>query len=160
MSLEAAICLAEKLHADQVDKAGQPYVQHLMRVGRHLETMFPEWTEAEMEAAWLHDALEDTDATADTLLAAGVTAEAVAIVQWLTKRSEMPGASYLNWIRSFAEDGPVGAIRVKLADNRDNSDPDRVAALPGAEAIVRTRYAPAREILKAALFLREAVAHK
>ena len=78
--------------------------------------------------------------------------EALAIIQAVTRPPRVP---YLDWIADLAREGSLWAIRVKLADNEDNSDPARVAALPGGEAMVRTRYTPAREILEAALALRE-----
>jgi (p)ppGpp synthase/HD superfamily hydrolase len=140
--------LAARLHAGQVDKAGAPYIDHLTRVAENLLRRWPDASHAEVAAAWLHDALEDTDATVQSLLAAGVPAEAVEIVQAVTKPE---GAIYLDWISELASTGPIGAVRVKLADNDDNRDPARVAALPGASERVVTRYEPARKLLEARL---------
>ena len=140
--------LAAELHAGQVDKAGKPYIDHLIRVVLILQRRFPDATDAEIEAAWLHDAIEDTAATAESLLAAGVSQEAVDIVTLLTKPD---GAVYLEWIGELVKTGNASAIRVKLADNEDNQAPARVAALPGAEQMVATRYAPARKLLLAGL---------
>ena len=44
----------------------------------------------------------------------------------LLSRSE--GVTYADWIRWIAASGNRMAIRVKIADNEDNSDPARVAA--------------------------------
>jgi (p)ppGpp synthase/HD superfamily hydrolase len=140
--------LAETFHKGQVDKAGQPYIEHLARVVAILIARFPSATPSEIEAAWLHDALEDTTATADSLLQAGISTEAVEMIRLVTKPE---GVNYLDWITALAASGNLGAIRVKLADNEDNQDPARVAALPGAEHRVKTRYAPARQILLRAL---------
>ena len=57
--------LAERLHAGQVDKAGRPYIEHLERVVGILKASWPDATEAEIEAAWLHDVVEDTPITLD-----------------------------------------------------------------------------------------------
>ncbi len=140
--------LAKRLHAGQTDKAGEPYVLHLERVVSRLTRRFPDATKAEIEAAWLHDALEDTEATPESLAAAGVSSLAVQIVQALTRPQ---GRAYLDWIADLAQSGSLSAVRVKIADNEDNRDPDRVAKLPGAEARVATRYEPARLLLEARL---------
>ncbi|WP_234053643.1 MULTISPECIES: HD domain-containing protein [unclassified Xanthobacter] len=136
--------LAEQLHAGQVDKAGAPYVGHLERVAGLLAAWWPEPAEAELEAAWLHDALEDTGATAESLLAAGVSPAAVEMVCAVTRPA---GTAYLAWIGDLARTAPLGALRVKLADNADNSDPARVARLPDGARRVAERYAPARALL-------------
>jgi (p)ppGpp synthase/HD superfamily hydrolase len=77
----AAATLAAQLHGGQVDKSGRPYIGHLIRVVAHLRRLFPDAGSSELEAAWLHDALEDTAATKASLLSAGVSAAAVAIIQ-------------------------------------------------------------------------------
>jgi len=149
LSLYPAIRLAHFLHRDQVDKAGVPYVDHLAGTFRHLTRLFPDWTEAEGEAAWLHDSMEDQDATEDQLVAAGVSSYAAHLVLWLSHSGN--SASYLNYINRIAARAPVGVLRVKIADNEDNSDPVRVGRLASGAEMVRTKYAPAREILESAL---------
>lgn len=140
--------LAARLHAGQVDKAGKPYVTHLARVAAILTRRWPEATSDEIAAAWLHDSLEDTEATEASLMAEGVTAEAVRIVRAVTRPE---GSAYLEWIKTLAESGDASVLRVKLADNEDNRDPARVAALPGAAERVATRYEPARVLLEVGL---------
>lgn len=147
-TVTAAAALATALHAGQVDKAGKPYIEHLARVAAILLQRFPDATTAEQEAAWLHDSIEDTGTTPESLLTAGVSPEAVEIVKLVTKPE---GVVYLDWIGDLAKTGNIGAIRVKLADNEDNQDPARVALVPGADRMVETRYAPARKMLLAAL---------
>ena len=141
-----AKALAERLHAGQTDKAGEPYTEHLARVVDRLASQFQDASAAEIEAAWLHDALEDTDATPESLLAAGVSAEAVRIVQAVTRPE---GTAYLDWIAELARSSSISAVRVKIADNEDNRDPARVAKLPGAAERVDSRYEPARSLLEA-----------
>lgn len=135
-------------HDGQLDKAGKPYISHPERVAAILVDRWPDATTAEMQAAWLHDVLEDTEASEAILLNAGISAEAVEIVKMLTRP---PGPTYREWISSLAESGHRGAIRVKLADNADNSDPARVAALGDAADMVRKRYVPAKAVLEAGL---------
>jgi (p)ppGpp synthase/HD superfamily hydrolase len=138
--------LARQAHKDQVDRAGQPYVGHLERVVANLLRRWPEATGDEIAAAWLHDVIEDTQWDADLLLRAGVPPGAVEIVQALTRPA---GLTYQAWVKSLAALGSLSAVRVKLADNDDNTAPGRVAAIPEGESMLRTRYLPARNLLEA-----------
>lgn len=65
-----------------------------------------------------------------------------------TSRNLDPDGPYPDWIKRIVATGNVTAIRVKLADNLDNSDPARVAALAAAPRMVAEKYAPARAILE------------
>ena len=141
---------AKTLHHGQVDKAGAPYWMHLERVAHRLIERFPDATKAQLQAALLHDAIEDAGVTADDLRSAGIEEEAIAAIQ-LVSRNLNPDGTYLDWIRWIAASGNVTAIRVKLADNLDNSDPARVAALAAGPRMVAEKYAPARAILEQAL---------
>lgn len=120
------------------------------RVARRLAERFPDATKAQLQAALLHDAIEDAGVTAEELRAAGIEDEAISAIQ-LVSRNLDPAGTYLNWIERIAVSGNVTAIRVKLTDNLDNSDPLRVAALPAGSRMVAERYAPARAILERAL---------
>lgn len=149
------------LHAGQVDKAGAPYWHHLDRVARRLVERFPDATRAQVHAALLHDALEDTPVTPAGLAAFGVPPDVIRTVQLVSRRGALdPALSYLAWIRAIADTGSVDAIRVKLADmgeanaspDLDNSDPARPH--PARERMMREKYEPARAILEAALALR------
>ena len=113
-----AVRIAREAHEGQVDKAGQPYIGHVLRVMRRLDT------DEEQMAAALHDVIEDTDATPESLLALGVPKVVVEAVQSLTKRD---GETYADFV-ARAGAHPI-ARRVKLADLADNADPRRVAAL-------------------------------
>ncbi|WP_109048874.1 HD domain-containing protein [Azospirillum sp. TSA6c] len=141
---------AKTLHQGQLDKAGAPYWKHLERVAHRLIERFPDATKAQLQAALLHDAIEDAGVTADDLRAAGVEEEAITAIR-LVSRNLDPEGSYLDWIGRIAASGNVTAIRVKLADNLDNSDPARVAAIAAGPRMVAEKYAPARAILEQAL---------
>jgi (p)ppGpp synthase/HD superfamily hydrolase len=116
-TLERAIEIAAAAHAGQVDKAGQPYVLHPIRVMLRVTG-----SHARM-AAILHDVVEDTPATIDQLVGEGFPAEVVAAVIALTK---LPGESRLAAAARAAAD-PI-AHAVKLADNAENMDLGRIAA--------------------------------
>ena len=143
----ATLAIAMRLHLGQVDKAGRPYWLHLQSTAHKLVERWPDATRDQVEAALLHDVLEDTRKQAHHLRAEGVRPRVVQIVQALTRDPAVP---YLDWIGSIAEAGDVDVLRVKLADNADNSDPNR-ASTPGQDVREMTRYAPARAILEAAL---------
>ncbi|MFT3811027.1 MAG: HD domain-containing protein [Micropepsaceae bacterium] len=140
--------LAARLHDGQTDKAGAPYITHLARVAAILRRRWPDASADEIAAAWLHDSLEDTGATETSLLEAGVSPETIRIVRAVTRPE---GSDYLDWIGTLAAARDISVLRVKLADNEDNRDPARIAALPGAAERVATRYEPARIILESGL---------
>lgn len=115
-TLERAIAIAAAAHAGQIDKAGQPYILHPLRVMLRVTT--PE----ERMAAVLHDVVEDTAVTLEQLEAEGFAPEVVAAVDALTKR---PGETRLE-AAGRAKSNPI-ALVVKLADNTENMDLSRIA---------------------------------
>jgi (p)ppGpp synthase/HD superfamily hydrolase len=108
--------LARRYHAGQVDRLGAPYIDHPEAVAGLLAGA-PAACQA---AAWLHDVLEHTEATAADLLAAGLPAAVVRLVEVLTRR---PGEDYLAFIDRVCTD--PAAVRVKIADALHNLDPVR-----------------------------------
>ena len=144
-----AVMLARRLHRGQVDKAGMPYHMHLERTAHRLIEMFPEVTEVQIQAALLHDTIEDAGATRGSLLAEGIPSEAIRIIERCSRPAAMP---YLDWIRSIAASGDIGAMRVKLADLLDNSDTRR-PDFPGRAKMLAKKYLVAVPILTEALGL-------
>ena len=143
MNVAYATAIAERAHAGQVDKAGQPYIGHLRRVSARLR---PYGVDAQI-AGVLHDILEDTDVTAADLAAEGVPGHVIAAIESVTR---LPGETYMSLVHRAAAD-PLGRL-VKLADNYDNSDEDRLALLePAQGARLRAKYARAREVLEVPL---------
>ncbi|EFV14353.1 HD domain-containing protein [Segniliparus rugosus] len=130
--------IAHAAHAGQTDKAGEPYTGHLSRVAARLETEGPE----AVAAGWLHDAIEDTSTTRADLLNAGIPERVVRVVELLT-RTGKPDDEYYAAIKN-----DQSALAVKLADLADNTDPQRLAALPAErQAKLRTKYAKAYRAL-------------
>lgn len=138
---------AQALHAGQVDKGGAPYFEHLEAVATILIRDGYGVPAFAVAAAYLHDALEDTEATPESLAVAGIPERTIELVQALTRP---PGTPYLDWIRKLAATENKWAIQIKLADNAHNSDP--VCRLRGSDIIER-RYAPARAILEHSLYM-------
>lgn len=136
--LERAIEIAAKAHAGQVDKAGQPYILHPLRV------MLRVSSEHERIAAVLHDVVEDTDVSLERLVAEGFPPEVISAVDALTKR---PGESRMDAAHRAAAD-KIGR-KVKLADNAENMDLSRIQN-PTTRDVARVEeYRAVREILLA-----------
>jgi (p)ppGpp synthase/HD superfamily hydrolase len=132
--------LAQHHHAGQVDKAGNPYLEHVVTVAKLCREHGPE----AVAAGLLHDIVEDTDVTLDDLRASGMPETVVQAVDAVTRR---PGETYQNFIARAASD-PLGRF-IKLADNETNSDPARLAKLDPEQADwFRRKYAAAREVLE------------
>lgn len=136
--------LAYLMHYGATDKAGAPYIEHPRRVARFLAP-HGQWA---VLAGLLHDIVEDTPATLEGLADRGYPPQVVQAVDAVTRRPEE--TDYLDVIRRAAAD-PLGSL-VKLADNLDNSHPARLAKLGKYEAArLRNKYAPARDLLEAAV---------
>jgi GTP diphosphokinase / guanosine-3',5'-bis(diphosphate) 3'-diphosphatase len=138
-TVERAIAIAAAAHAGQIDKAGQPYILHPLRI------MLTFATDHERMAAVLHDVVEDTDVTLDQLVAEGFAREVINAVVALTK---LPGESRHDAAHRAAKD-PV-ARRVKLADNTDNMDLSRIANPTEKDFARLDEYEAVRQILLAA----------
>ena len=103
-AIETALGLAISFHRGQRDSDGAPYILHLAK-----------------QAGVLHDILEDTSASCDDLLAAGISARVIEAVKHLT---HAPGIPYADYIEALVCD-PI-ATEVKLADLEDNYSIGRV----------------------------------
>ncbi|EAQ98730.1 HD domain-containing protein [Congregibacter litoralis] len=140
-----------KLHDGQVDKAGRPYAEHVLRVYERVRETFPDANEDALHAALLHDVIEDCDITSDDLRKHHYSEDTIKIVEAVTKSAD-DGLTYAERIESLAERGPLGAVQVKLCDLMDNSDPERLKALPEEKAAsLSKRYSRAIEVLKTRL---------
>jgi (p)ppGpp synthase/HD superfamily hydrolase len=128
--LSEAIKLAATVHANQVDKNGEPYILHPLRV------MLAQTGEVERVAAVLHDVVEDGDVGHGDVLA--LFGEDVHAAVFALTRQE--GEDYFDYVRR-AGVNPISRA-VKLADLRDN-------LRPGAEHL-RDRYERAIKMLEAA----------
>lgn len=118
MSLLAkAIQFASEKHVNQVDKGGNAYILHPLRIMMRLHTSDEEL----MAIAVLHDVVEDCGVTFDDLLAIGMTERVVSGVRALTKQV---GVSYEQFIERLANNHD--ALLVKREDIRDNSDVTRL----------------------------------
>ena len=85
-----ALALARRLHAGQVDKIGRPKAEHVERVARRLVELFPDATPEQVQAALLHDTLEDCNTTPVRLVLEGIVPEVVELVERLTPPAGNP----------------------------------------------------------------------
>jgi (p)ppGpp synthase/HD superfamily hydrolase len=113
--LEDAIALAARAHRGQLDRGGQPYILHVLRV------MLRQHDEVARIVAVLHDVLEDTAITLADLSVAGYRAEICVAVDCLTRRTGEPYEEMIDRVAA----NPI-ACQVKLADLEDNMDTRRL----------------------------------
>ncbi|MCB5411505.1 phosphohydrolase [Pseudogemmobacter faecipullorum] len=118
MQLDRAIQIAATAHAGQMDRGGQPYILHPLRV------MLGASTADERVVAVLHDVVEDSDWTLEQLRAEGLTDAQASGLQAVTKRD---GEDYPDFIDRAGRD-PLGRA-VKILDLRDNCDLTRIKEL-------------------------------
>ncbi|MEM7058552.1 MAG: HD domain-containing protein [Pseudomonadota bacterium] len=134
--LGRAFEIAFAAHWGQTDKSGQPYMAHVVRVASRVA---PE--DAQI-VALLHDVVEDTQVTLDTIRDVFGTFIADA-VDAITRRDGEGHDAYLDRVAA----NPL-AKAVKIADLNDNSDPVRMAQLDQlTQARLAKKYAAARERL-------------
>jgi (p)ppGpp synthase/HD superfamily hydrolase len=132
-TLERAIAIAAEAHAGQVDKAGQPYILHPLRMMLSLAT-----TDERIVAA-LHDVVEDCPGwDFARLREEGFSDTVLAALDAVTNRA---GEDYDAFVARAAAD-PIGR-RVKLADLRDNSDVSRIATPTARDHARIEKYARA-----------------
>ena len=113
--LEIAIELAIKHHRGQIDKGGNPYILHSLEVMNNVDRM-----ESKIVAV-LHDIIEDTECTVDTLREWGIDEDAIESINALTHKEGMP---YMEYITEISYD--LIATEVKLADLKCNMDLSRL----------------------------------
>ncbi len=112
MTIGTAFEFAFVAHRNQVDKGGAPYLLHVLRVALQMKS------DEDFIVALLHDVVEDGNITLRDLNLEGELHDAV---DALTRR---PLENYDQYIDRVAAN-PI-AVRVKLADLKDNSDISRI----------------------------------
>lgn len=129
-TLERAIQIATEAHRGQVDKVGNDYILHPLRVmelGNSLE---------EKVVGILHDVVEDTDWTFERLADEGFSPIVLDALRCVTKLSE--NEPYDHFI-SRVQANPI-AIAVKLNDLSDNMDIRRLKTLTEKDFIRLQKY--------------------
>lgn len=120
--IEQSLAIALRAYAGKTDKAGCAYILHPLRLMAKMSN------ETEMSVALLHDVIEDSDITAEQLLAESIPPEVVTAVLCLTKQT---GETYQDFVLR-AKQNPI-ARKVKLADIEDNINVLRLTSLSKAD---------------------------
>lgn len=123
--LASAYRFAEQAHQDQIRDDGSPYIHHCGRVLRNAITLFAIDDREALQAALLHDVVEDTGvALGELQLRFGQ--RTAAWVALLTKPELLPGESYpqrtARYLQRLETDGSRLLVALKLADRFDNID--------------------------------------
>lgn len=134
--LSKAIIIATNAHKGQVDKAGQPYILHPLRVMNKVKRI-----QCKIVAI-LHDVIEDSEVTLRNLIEEGFSIEVITAVDHVTRRKL---ESYTEFIERVALNRM--ACEIKLADLEDNMDIFRMSVLKKADAVRLLRYSKARQFL-------------
>lgn len=122
MRLDFAIKNAADFHEGQLDKNGDPYILHPLRVMLHASLN----TDQERIVAVLHDAVEDADVSL-AWVGAQFGDEIADAVDAISQRKDEQRGDYYKRVKA----NPL-ALKVKFADIADNSDPLRLARLDEA----------------------------
>jgi (p)ppGpp synthase/HD superfamily hydrolase len=119
--IQTALDIVTTAFAGHTDRAGKPYLGHLVRVQKTVAENGGD--EIAQTAALLHDLLEDTPyPIAD--LRAKFPPSVIEVVELLTKQE---GGDYDDYLSKICDN--ANAVRVKLADLKDNMDLTRLAVL-------------------------------
>ena len=154
MNLEKAIKIAVEAHTGQVDKGGNPYILHPLRVMLSLDT------EEERIVGVLHDVVEDCEGWAwERLREQGCSDEIIEALKSVSKTPEEekqfkkmddPNEKldhYLEFIKR-AKFNKIGR-NVKAADIKDNLDISRIDDITASDIDRLNRYKAALKLLSA-----------
>jgi (p)ppGpp synthase/HD superfamily hydrolase len=127
--VERALLFADSAHGDQIDKGGNPYIDHLISVANSAGEMWEANTkqpalrdiERVVMVGLLHDVLEDTDASIRHMLEFGIPHQVVRTVMTLTHLKYEPRFEYIERISA-----DEFAAVVKMADLKDNMRLERL----------------------------------
>ena len=129
-----AMQIAYDAHFGQTDRGNTPYICHPLHVADRMDT------ESRTVTALLHDVLEDTSETPQSLLSQGIPEKIVENVLLLTRKDDEPYGSYIERIVSS---GNQDVLAVKYEDILHNLDETRTEnnRLP---EYLRQRYVKAK----------------
>ncbi|WP_434779450.1 hypothetical protein [Neisseria sp. Ec49-e6-T10] len=113
--IEVALQLALDAHKGQVDKGGQAYILHPLRLMMRFsdETM--------QIISLLHDVVEDSDITLEQIAQLGFDQTIIDALNVLTKKEQEPYEQFIQRVSTNRL-----AIQVKIADLKDNLNIARI----------------------------------
>ena len=118
-NLALAIAITSEAFKNTLDKGGEPYILHCLRVMMNVEG-----DEDIKCAAIMHDLIEDTDYTFEDLTKLGFSDKTVGLLHLLTHQKETPYMEYIKAISVSKE-----ATQIKLKDLEDNSNITRLKGI-------------------------------
>ena len=139
MNLQRAIEIALEAHKGALDKGGNPYILHPLRLMLQMDS------EEEMIVAILHDVVEDSEKWCfDKLQAEGFSKKIINSLRSITKENE--NEDYEKFIDRSIRD-KIGR-KVKIADISDNLDISRLKEVTDKDILRINKYKKALEKLK------------
>ena len=129
---------------DKTDRGGHPYIEHLFRVAEEAEAI----QVGSYLTGLLHDAVEDTDLTADDLYLLDVPEVVIDRVSVLTKLENESYELYIKRLKNYVrrrKDKVV--LAVKIADLNDNLNLSRLKYLQDYDFARVKRYMTVRNAL-------------
>lgn len=139
--LARAIAIASSAHENQLDKGGNAYILHPMRIMMRLRTDDTEL----MTIAILHDVVEDSDWTIEDLYNEGFSNRVLDALELMTHDKDEDYTTYIKRIATNSD-----CIKVKKEDLRDNMDPSRLKGLSRKDFDRMEKYQKAFKYLCAA----------
>jgi (p)ppGpp synthase/HD superfamily hydrolase len=139
-----ALQIAVEAHFNKTDKGGHSYILHPLRIAMRLRTHDEEL----MSIAVLHDVVEDSNRTFQSLLDDGFNERVVNALMLLTHTK---GISYERYIDMMYNN--IDALKVKREDLRDNSDITRLKGLTDKDVERMVKYQ--RAFVKVEQYIRE-----
>ena len=127
--IERALQIALWAHRGQVDKAGQAYILHPLRIMLRLGG------ESEKVTALLHDVVEDSDITMEHLRGLGFADEVLTALDCLTKRDRELYDDFIGRVL-----GNALAVKVKIEDIKDNMDLTRLSEVTEKDLARLAKY--------------------
>ena len=139
MNLQRAIEIALEAHKGALDKGGNPYILHPLRLMLQMDS------EEEMIVAILHDVVEDSEKWSfDKLHKEGFSKKIINSLRSITKENE--NEDYEKFIDRSVKD-KIGR-KVKIADISDNLDISRLKEVTDKDILRINKYKKALEKLK------------
>ena len=139
MNLQRAIEIALEAHKGALDKGGNPYILHPLRLMLQMDS------EEEMIVAILHDVVEDSEKWSfDKLHKEGFSKKIINSLRSVTKENE--NEDYEKFIDRSVKD-KIGR-KVKISDISDNLDISRLKEVTDKDILRINKYKKALEKLK------------
>lgn len=139
--LDLALEVCYEAHRCQVDKGGNPYILHPLRISYKALKLGLQFAIVGL----LHDVVEDTDKTFQDLLDLGFSNKTVNSLKLLCHEKSV---DYFTYISGIKLSGDEVAIQVKLLDLEDNSNINRIKNPTDKDFKRLDKYNKAKTILE------------